>query len=231
MNAVDAGAPVAELDSVERRFRREESAFRLAPTTLTLARGEWVALVGRSGAGKTTLLHLLAGLDRPDRGRVALFGTDVTAASEAQIARIRREKIGIVHQEPLLLDHLPVWQNVSLRMVPIGVPAKERRDRAAALLATMEMTGLIDLLDRRPRELSGGERQRVAIARALIGEPRLLVADEPTANLDGASVEPVVELLAALNRRGTTLIVSTHDPALAARAGRRIELVLGVVKA
>jgi len=221
-----SGEPVARLEGVARRFDKGGAPFELAPATLSFAAGTLTAVVGRSGAGKTTLLHLLAGFERADAGRIHLFGRDVTAASESALARLRREKIGIVHQQCVFLDHLPLWQNVACRLVPIGVPARERRARARAAL---ERFGLEGKLERRPRELSGGEQQRAALARALIAAPRLLIADEPTAHVDAQTAAGIADLFSALRAEGVALVLATHDALLVARADATVELVEGRV--
>src|SRR6185295_5261764 len=151
--AAVSGEEVARLEGVSRRYARSGAAFVLAPTSLVVTRGSLTVITGRSGAGKTTLLHLLAGFDRADEGKVVLFGRDVTRAGESTLARLRRERIGIVHQQSVFLDHLPLWQNVSCRLVPVGVPASRRRERAKVAL---DRFGLGDKLDRMPHELSGG---------------------------------------------------------------------------
>lgn len=220
-----SGEEVARLEGAARRHD-SRGPFALAPTTLSLARGTFTAVTGRSGAGKTTLLHLLAGLDRADAGSVWLFGADVTRASESRLARLRRERMGIVHQPAAFLDHLPLWQNVACRFVPTGVPWRECRERARSAL---DGFGLGDRLDRLPRELSSGEQQRAALARALIGSPELLLADEPTANVDAETAARIAELFAGLRARGTTLLVTTHDRALAQRADRELRLVDGAL--
>jgi putative ABC transport system ATP-binding protein len=221
-----SAAPVARLEGAARRYGRGDGPFALAPTTVAFERGSWTAVTGRSGAGKTTLLHLLAGLDRADAGRVHLFGDDVTGAGESRLARLRRERIGVVHQPPAFLDHLPLWQNVTCRFVPAGVAPRERRERARRALAPF---GLDDRLDRLPRELSSGEQQRVALAGALIAAPELLIADEPTANVDAETAAGIADLFARLHAQGTTLIVATHDATLERRADHQIRLVGGEI--
>jgi putative ABC transport system ATP-binding protein len=223
----DDGATLVRLEGVTRRYPVSAGGatpFALAPTTLSIERGSFTALTGRSGAGKTTLLQLLAGLDRADAGRLWMFGRDVTAASEGELARLRRDRIGVVHQQPFFVDHLPLWQNVTLRLVPLGVGTRERRSRAAAALEEVELRGV---LDRAPRGLSGGEQQRAAVARALIADPELLLADEPTASVDAQSGAAIAELLERRRAHGTTLVVATHDERLVARATSRRELVEG----
>ncbi len=180
--------------------------------------GTWTVVTGRSGAGKTTLLQLLAGLDRPDTGRVCMFGRDITDDSEAALSGIRRKRLGIVYQQFHFIEHLPVWQNVSCRLVPTGLRARVRRERAEQVLGEL---GLCGTADRRPRELSGGEQQRVALARAVVDGPDVLIADEPTSNVDSVTGELIVDYLKRLQREGTTMIITTHDPALVALADHR----------
>ena len=198
----------------------------LRDVTLHVPAGGVVAVVGPSGSGKSTLLGLLAGLDRPSRGRVLLDGQDLGPLGEDARARLRGEKIGFVFQSFHLIPTLTARENVQVPLELRGLPA---RARAEALL---ERVGLGDRGHHYPSQLSGGEQQRVALARAFCHEPRLLFADEPTGNLDQQTGAAVVELMAELNReRGTTLVLVTHDPVLAARAHRVIHLADGAVVA
>ncbi|MCP3916384.1 MAG: ATP-binding cassette domain-containing protein [bacterium] len=219
------GEDAARLEQVTRLYRGAARA-ALGPLSLALAPGSWTALVGHSGSGKTTLLNLLAGLDRADTGSVWLFGRDVTDASEAALTEVRRSRIGIVHQESRFLEHLPVWQNVTCRLVPRGVSRALRRDRAHAALESVDVA---ESLDRLPHALSGGERQRVAFARATIDDPQLLLLDEPTSNVDEDTAAHVIELLRARHSSGTTVVVATHDAALAAAAQDRWRLEAGLL--
>ena len=189
-----------------------------------VADGEHVAIMGPSGSGKSTLLYLLGCLDRPDSGRYELDGRDVSRLADAELTAVRRNLIGFVFQSFHLVPRLSAAENVELPMVFAGVPRGERRQRAAAALAAVD---LADRADHRPDQLSGGERQRVALARAVVMGPRLLLADEPTGNLDTASGRQILDLLERLNDQGATLVVVTHDPSVAARAGRVIVLVDG----
>ena len=197
---------------------------------LEVGRGEWVSIVGRSGSGKSTLLHLLGGLDEPDAGRVTFDGTEVTALHRPRVDRYRRESVGFVFQFYHLLPELSALENVLIAaMVRHGWAAwpgrrKAARQRAEALL---ERVGLADRARHKPAKLSGGERQRVAIARALINEPALLLADEPTGNLDAATGAGVVELLETLHADGQTIVMVTHDAAIAAAADRHLRLDAG----
>jgi putative ABC transport system ATP-binding protein len=196
---------------------------------LTVTRGEFVALVGPSGSGKSTVLNLIGGLDRPTSGQVWINGTELSASDERTLTRHRRQHVGFVFQSFNLLPRLTARENVALPLMFSGVPEKERLDRARELL---ERVGLGPRLTHRPTQLSGGEQQRVAIARALVGEPALLLADEPTGNLDSVTGAEIMRLLKALNReRGLTLLVVTHDPEIAAFATRTVRLRDGKVDA
>ena len=188
--------------------------------------GEHVAIMGPSGSGKSTLLNILGCLDRPDAGSYLLEGRDVAGLSETELDRVRRELIGFVFQSFHLVGRLSALENVELPMVFAGVPRRERRRRADEALAAV---GLADRADHRPDQLSGGERQRVALARATVTEPKILLADEPTGNLDTASGRVVLDLLDRMNDRGLTLVVVTHDPLVARRADRLLVLVDGRV--
>jgi putative ABC transport system ATP-binding protein len=193
----------------------------LAGITEHIRAGEHVAIMGPSGSGKSTLLNLIGCLDRPTRGSYLLDGREVARLDELELSRVRREMIGYVFQSYHLVERLDGQGNVELPLVFAGVPRAERRQRAAAAL---ERVGLAKRASHRPAEMSGGERQRVAIARATIMAPRVLLADEPTGNLDGASGQQVLALLEELNAGGLTLIVVTHDPEVARRAQRVIIL-------
>jgi putative ABC transport system ATP-binding protein len=189
--------------------------------------GEFVAIMGPSGSGKSTLLGLLAGLDTPTTGKIILDGEDITGLDEDQMARLRGRKIGFVFQSYHLLPTLTAEENVLLPYELTGGNGSEGRQRARDLL---ESVGLPDRRDHYPVQLSGGEQQRVALARAFMVRPPILLADEPTGNLDSQNGQHVLELLISLNQReGTTLVLVTHDPALSSRAGRRIVLRDGLV--
>ncbi len=189
----------------------------LAGVDERIERGEHVAVMGPSGSGKSTLLNVIGLLDRPTRGSYELDGREVSRLGEAELARARREEVGYVFQAYHLVPRLDARRNVELPMLLAGVPRRERRERAEAALAAVDLG---DRLDHKPSEMSGGERQRVAIARATILRPRLLLADEPTGNLDRRSGEQVLELLARLRAGGLTLVVVTHDIDVARRAQR-----------
>jgi putative ABC transport system ATP-binding protein len=210
------------LDDVARSYpmgRGEVHALR--GVSLRAERGDYLALMGTSGSGKSTLLHLLGCLDRPTRGSYRLDGTDVAALDDEALSRLRNRKIGFVFQAFFLIPELDVAENVELPLVYQGVPRTEREARAARALASV---GLSARRAHRPRELSGGECQRVAIARALVGEPDLLLADEPTGNLDSRTGEEIMDVLDALNARGVTVVLVTHDEAKARRARRVIRI-------
>ena len=202
------------------------TGFILGPASIEIRSGAWVVFTGPSGAGKTTLLQLMALLDRPDAGRVCLFGNDITSNSESALSSIRRKDLGILYQQFFFIEHLPVWENVSQRLLPDGVGARDRRRKAAEVLAKF---GLADSLDRRPRSLSGGEQQRVALARAVIHGPRLLIADEPTSNVDAETAMEIFSFFKSLREQGTTLIVSTHDELLLELADHHYKMERGKI--
>jgi putative ABC transport system ATP-binding protein len=211
---------VVRLEGATRVYRRGAAEVRaLDGVDLAVRRGEWVAVTGPSGSGKSTLLHLLGLLDRPTAGRVLFDGRDATALPDAEASRLRGRAIGFVFQEFHLLPEETALRNAMLPLLYAGAPDARGRARAA-----LEAVGLGNRLDHRPAELSGGEQQRVAIARALVKEPLLVLADEPTGALDSATGGTVLDLLGDLHRRGITLVVVTHEPAVAARAARRVEM-------
>lgn len=211
------------LDAVSRRFTlggTEVAA--LDRVSLRVAEGEYLAVMGPSGSGKSTLLNVLGLLDRPDEGQYWLGGQDIATLSEPALAQLRGHRIGFVFQSFHLISRLTARENVELPLMLCGVLPAERHRRSQRLL---EDLGLDNRADHRPAELSGGQRQRVAIARAMAMAPRLILADEPTGNLDSRSGEEVITLLEGLNReQGITLMVVTHDPRLGERAGRRISM-------
>ena len=222
-----ATAPVA-VEGVTREYRMEGvSVPALRGVSLTIEPGDFLAIVGPSGSGKSTLMHLLGGLDRPTTGRLLLGGRDVSSLSPADMATLRNHVIGFVFQSFHLMARTSARDNVGLPLIYRGVRRKARRRLASEAL---ERVGLGHRLNHRPSQLSGGEQQRVAIARALVTEPSVLLADEPTGNLDSASGEAVLSLLEELNaERGVALAVVTHDPAVAARARRQVRMRDGLI--
>lgn len=193
----------------------------LRSATLQIGEGEFVAIRGPSGSGKSTLMHLIGCLDTPTSGTFTLSGEDVGAAPEHRLAELRNRRIGFVFQQFNLLAYLPAWRNVELPLLYAEVEPAQRRERSHHALAQV---GLADRADHRPGELSGGQQQRVAIARALVTEPALLLADEPTGNLDSASTRDILDLLGDLHRDGRTVVLITHEADVAARAQRIVEL-------
>ncbi|WP_295879617.1 ABC transporter ATP-binding protein [uncultured Thiohalocapsa sp.] len=218
-----------ELHGIERRFQvGDQVVHALRDLDLTLADGDYAAVMGPSGSGKSTLLNILGLLDRPDAGSYRLDGIETTRLPEERRARLRRERIGFVFQAFHLIPRLTAAENVELPLTLAGRPVRERRQQVAAALEAM---GLTPRADHRPDQLSGGQRQRVAIARATVTRPGLLLADEPTGNLDRASGDDVIAALEALNAQGLTLVVVTHDQHLGERARRRIHMDDGAVLA
>jgi putative ABC transport system ATP-binding protein len=211
---------VIELERVYRTYTMgEQSLNALDGVSELIEAGDYVAVMGPSGSGKSTLLNILGCLDRPTRGVYRLDGQDVGALSDEELSSIRRHKIGFVFQSFHLIPRLDAAENVAFPMVFAGVPRAERRERVALAL---DAVGLALRAEHRPGELSGGELQRVAIARAIVMRPRVLLADEPTGNLDTASGRQVMDLLGGLNADGLTLVVVTHDPNVARRANRTL---------
>ncbi len=222
-----AGAQQIELTAVERVFQLGDSQVHaLRAVDLSIAAGEYVAVMGPSGSGKSTLLNILGLLDRPNAGSYRLEGRDVTTLAPQEQARVRSQRIGFVFQSFHLVPRLTAAENVALPLMLAGIAAKER---SARVLRALQEYGIADRAEHRPDQLSGGQRQRVAIARSTIMQPAVILADEPTGNLDRATGDDVVHLLEALNAGGVTLVVVTHDPAIGARARRRVAMEDGVI--
>jgi putative ABC transport system ATP-binding protein len=222
-----SGGPVVHVSGVRKTYRSGSIEFEaLRGIDMAIDEGEYVAVIGPSGSGKSTLMNLLGCLDIPTEGIYLLGGEDVSTMSEAQLAEVRNRRIGFVFQQFHLLTSLPAWRNVELPLVYAGVPRAERRDRAVAALTRV---GLGDRVENRPGELSGGQQQRVAVARALVTEPDIILADEPTGNLDSASTEAVLGLLDELHDAGRTIVLITHEHEVAARAGRNLVIRDGLI--
>ena len=216
------------LAGLDRIFQVGDQQVRaLRDINLEIAAGEYLSIMGPSGSGKSTLLNIIGLLDRASSGLYRLDGRDVTALSDEEQAQVRRDKIGFIFQFFHLVPRLTALENVELPMVLAGIATTERRSRAEKLL---ENYGLANRAHHRPDQLSGGQRQRVAIARATVMKPAVLLADEPTGNLDRTSGTEVVEILERLHQQGVTLLVVTHDPALGNRAHRRLRMVDGAIE-
>jgi putative ABC transport system ATP-binding protein len=221
------GQPVIELTGVGRSFPGSPPVDALRDVDLVVERGEFVAVVGPSGSGKSTLLNVLGLLVEPTAGSYLLDGIDTGSAPQRRLAGLRASRLGFVFQGFHLLPHLTVLENTALGGIYLGLHQKERVRRATTLL---ERVGLAHRLEARPATLSGGERQRAAIARALVAEPSVLLADEPTGNLDTANAVSVLGLFGELHRDGVTIAMITHDPAVASHATRRIQIVDGRIR-
>jgi len=219
-------APVVELVDVVRSYPGRPPVESLRGISLAIHSGELVAVVGPSGSGKTTLLHIVGTLDRPTSGEVRIAGVGTTGMSDSRLSGFRAAHLGFVFQQFFLLDGLSILENVAGALLYRGIESKARRRSAAAAL---ERVGLGHRLKHRPNELSGGERQRAAIARAVVGGPELVLADEPTGNLDSAAGGQIIELLQELNRDGTTIAVVTHNLELARAMDRQVVIRDGLI--
>jgi putative ABC transport system ATP-binding protein len=222
-----AEGPLIQLDHIHRHYSvGGEEVHALDDVHLNVQRGEWLAIVGQSGSGKSTLMNVIGCLDTPSAGSYILNGKDVSHMTDNELAEVRNREIGFVFQTFQLLPRDTALANVELPLVYRGVPRRERREKARAAL---EKVQLANRMHHRPNELSGGQRQRVAIARALVAEPSLLLADEPTGNLDSTTGEEIIRLFAELHQAGHTLVLVTHEPKLAARCPRAVRLSDGKV--
>jgi putative ABC transport system ATP-binding protein len=220
--------PVVICRGVSRTYQQETvPVHALSQVDLTVYPGEFVSLSGPSGSGKSTLLNIVGGLDRPDEGSVSVGGVDLGELSESKLAELRLHKLGFVFQAYNLIPVLSALENVEFIMQLQGVPSSERAERATAVL---DRLGLADMLHRRPGELSGGQQQRVAVARAIVSEPVLLLADEPSANLDSSTTKDLLELLKQLNEEGMTIVTATHDAMVMSYALRQVRLRDGQIE-
>jgi putative ABC transport system ATP-binding protein len=224
----DEAWPVLEVRNVTRTYASEPSVQALSGVSFAVQAGELMAVVGPSGSGKTTLLHLMGTLDRPSTGTVRITDLDVAAMSDRQLAALRATQIGFVFQQFFLSEHSTILENVADGLLYAGSHPTDRRAQA---LDALRLVGLADRPNARPTQLSGGQRQRVAIARALVGQPSIILADEPTGNLDSATGASIMDLLEALHDAGVTIVVITHDRAIADRLPRRIEMLDGRITA
>jgi putative ABC transport system ATP-binding protein len=217
---------VLELEEVTKVYGEEPPVPALRGVSFSVRRGEGVAIVGPSGSGKSTLLHVMGTLERPSSGVVRIGGVDAAGLGDRDLSRLRAREIGFVFQQFFLAEHATVRENVADGLLYAGVPVSERREQAAEVLAAV---GLGERLKARPTQLSGGERQRVAIARALVGRPAIVLADEPTGNLDSTTGASIMELIRELNAAGATILMITHDAGLADQLPRQVRMLDGRV--
>jgi putative ABC transport system ATP-binding protein len=223
-----AAVPVLELEAVTKTYGSDSPVPALQGVSFRIEAGELVAILGPSGSGKSTLLHLMGTLERPSSGRVSVTGLDVEQLSDRELAAVRATRIGFVFQQFFLAEHASTLDNVADGLLYAGVDARGRRERAADALTRV---GLGGRLSARPTQLSGGERQRVAIARALVGRPAIVLADEPTGNLDSSTGRSIMALIDELNAEGATIVVITHEHEIAGRFPRQIALLDGRIVA
>jgi putative ABC transport system ATP-binding protein len=219
---------VLEIDAVTKTYPSQPPVQALRGVSFAVSQGELVAIVGPSGSGKTTLLHVMGTLDRPSTGTVRLTGLDVAALSDRELSTLRATQIGFVFQQFFLAEHQTVLDNVADGLLYTGVRQAQRREQAREAL---NLVGLDDRFTARPTQLSGGQRQRVAIARALVGQPAIVLADEPTGNLDSATGQSILALFHELHERGATIVIITHDRHVAERMPRQIEMLDGHIVA
>ncbi|HKN99875.1 MAG TPA: ABC transporter ATP-binding protein [Pseudonocardiaceae bacterium] len=217
---------ILQLEDVTRTYPGHPPVAALRGVSLTVGAGELVAIVGPSGSGKTTLLHVMGTLDRPTAGTVRVTGLDASAMTDRQLAGLRASRIGFVFQQFFLAEHATLLDNVADGLLYAGIPHRTRRRLAADALDAVDLG---DRLTARPTQLSGGQRQRVAIARALVGRPSIVLADEPTGNLDHATGQSILDLLGTLHRAGTTIVVITHDRDIAAGMPRQVHVLDGQI--